>query len=65
MIACKLGALEIVSYLIDRGANTIPCAYVAAKYGHLDILKMLLNKGINLNGFMVAPNIVSSPWQQP
>lgn len=46
--ACNCGHLEIVKYLIDKGANHLNIGLLeACEYGHLEIVKYLIDKGAN------------------
>ena len=53
--ACEKGSMEIVKYLVERGANiTDSVLWYASEESHREILKYLLEKGADKNKALIA-----------
>ena len=54
-MACKCGRLEIIKFLLEKGANLHESddqpLCLAARNGHLEVAKFLLKKGANLHAW--------------
>jgi ankyrin repeat protein len=61
LYSAKYGNLEVVKYLVERGANVgYKPLFCSARYGHLEVVKYLVERGANIHYNVFGNNVLTN-----